>query len=285
MPLYKCPRCGYLNHNKSIMRKHLQRQYICAPTLSNISRKIVLKKLELNEITDEFDPITKMSVTRQSIVSQPSVMTRPQTQYDKKKICNFCGTEFTTRQSKWTHVKSRCRKKKELLDKKEKLSVMVNPYNKPDHSHLTDEDYLAAIKKGNLGIPHIIEQIHFNKKKKDNYNLYISNKKDNYIDIYDGNRWIKALCDETIYMMIEDNMNIIEDKIEYWKENDPQFYTNNIEVIEKFPRLLDKYSSRKYVTKKIYEETRLKILNHGDVIANDIDQRQMIDEYQRLGYM
>ena len=195
----------------------------------------------------EFKTVPKMYPQSTHKVPITYPMLRPEIKNEKNHKCEICNKNFTTRQHKWRHSKYHCKNPKELkeIEKKEKLLVKVNPFDNPDHSHLTDMDYLTAIKKGNLGIPHIIEQLHFNTKKKDNYNVYISNKKKNYVDVFTGRKWIKEICDETLFMMIENNMNIIEDKIEFWKDNDPKFYKKHKHIIEKFPRLLDKYSSDK----------------------------------------
>ena len=44
----------------------------------------------------------------------------------------------------------------------------------------------------------MIEKIHFNPKKPENHNVYISNIKNKYAMVYDGNKWNLKNQDETI---------------------------------------------------------------------------------------
>lgn len=169
--------------------------------------------------------------------------------------------------------------KNEVVDEKEQVidntivanqnsnaNIKVNPFGEIDYSHLTDEDYLKSIKKGNLGIPYILQQLYFNPKKKENYCAYISNIRKNYISLFDGKRWNYAIGDETIYMLIEDNLNVIEDKIIEWKDNNHPFVEKYKEILEKFPRFLDRYSDSKYVDRKVFEESKLLMFNNRDLV-------------------
>ena len=96
-------------------------------------------------------------------------------------------------------------------------------YNKSDISHFKDQDYIGFLKHSNFCIPHMIKKIHFDKKKPENHNIYISNLKNNYVMIYNGDRWTIQDRNEIIDNMIDDNTNILEDKIERWIEKENIF--------------------------------------------------------------
>ena len=178
-----------------------------------------------------------------------------------KEHCKFCKKEFKSRQSRWRHEKKTCKlknkkmKKKidgsdkdkiieELLKKineKERMrntqltnlnldpsnncEVKLNPFSETDRSHLTDKDYLMAIKKGNMGLAHLIMKLHFNEKKPENHNICMTNTKNNLVKVYTKHKsWEYQLANETVNFLVEDNANFIEDKIAEWRriDSDPE---------------------------------------------------------------
>ena len=69
-------------------------------------------------------------------------------------------------------------------------NIKLLSYGSTDISHLTDKDFLKCLNHSNFCIPHLIEKIHFNPKNPENHNIYISNIKNNYAMLYNGNKWI-----------------------------------------------------------------------------------------------
>ena len=136
-------------------------------------------------------------------------------------------------------------------------------YDKTDISHLTDNDFLRCIKHSNMMIPHLIDKIHFDKNKKENMNIYISNMRNNYVLLYEEGVWKMKNRDETIINMIEDKEMIIEEKIENWKENGKKYG----DAYKKFERYMEK-KENDIVLNKIKEEIRLLLYNKRSMIEN-----------------
>ena len=63
-------------------------------------------------------------------------------------------------------------------------NIKLVAYKDTDLSHLTDKDYLQCLNRSNMVIPNLIKRIHFNPKKPENQNIYISNIKNKYVMIY-----------------------------------------------------------------------------------------------------
>ena len=87
-------------------------------------------------------------------------------------------------------------------------------YVDTDVSHITDKDYRFCIRKVCHSVLKLIEKIHFNPAKPENMNVYISNMRDKYVMIYEGNKWIlknKTDAIDTLYtdkeLMLEEWMN------------------------------------------------------------------------------
>ena len=150
------------------------------------------------------------------------------------------------------------------------VSVKLNAYDKTDYSHITDQDYLECIRRGNMGIPDLIRKLHFNPDKPENHNIYINNIKSNYIKLFNGMKWDHRLQYETINMMVQDNANIIEDKIEEWYDTNHEFSKAKYkEILDKYPRFLNRLTDSKYVGKKVEEEVKLTLFNFRDMIIQN----------------
>ena len=181
-------------------------------------------------------------------------------------ICEYCEQKFSFKQSMYRHIKYRCTKNKDEdlkelvrlmnlqlqqkdkeLDTKQKqihklinkLEININTtninnitllaYKDTDLSHLTDKDYSACIKQVNFCVKKLIEKIHFNPEKPENMNFYISNLKDKYLMVYDGN-WNIKNKNELDYMYDEKEM-----MLEQWLTDEQHKYP---ELKEKFERYL-----------------------------------------------
>jgi len=68
-------------------------------------------------------------------------------------------------------------------------NINILSYRDTDLSHLTNKDYMNAIKKVTYCVKDMIEKIHFNPLKPENRNIYISNMKDKYIMVYEEGNW------------------------------------------------------------------------------------------------
>ena len=143
-------------------------------------------------------------------------------------------------------------------------NIQILAYNNSDISHLTDKDYVKCLKHSNFCIPHLIKQIHFNPKKPENHNIYISNLKNNYVMIYNGSKWILNDRDESIQNLIDDKESIMEHKIEEWIENGNQYP----DIMKKFRKYIDK-KENDVVLNKIKGEIKLMLFNNRDIIVNN----------------
>jgi len=141
-------------------------------------------------------------------------------------------------------------------------NINILAYKDTDISHLTDNDYLKCLKHSNFCIPHLIEKIHFNPKKPENHNIYISNLKNNYVMIYDGHKWNIKDRDESIQDLIDENEVFIEQKLEEWIENGKQYP----DIMKKFNRYLEK-KENDTVLNKIKDEIKLMLFNNRDLIS------------------
>jgi len=141
-------------------------------------------------------------------------------------------------------------------------NIKILAYKNTDLSHLTDKDYMYCLNRSNFCVPHLIKRIHFNSKKPENHNVYISNIKNKYIMVYDGKKWNLRDRDETVDDLIDKNEFILEQKLEEWIENGKDYPI----IMKKFNRYLEK-KEKNQVINKIKEEIKLVLFNNRKVIA------------------
>ena len=286
MVKYTCLRCGYSNINKSIFIRHLKRKFICKPILDNIS---------IDNIFEYYFGDKKITLNKMN----PKESKRIQNESKNKNICTFCNKKYSTNSNLNKHLK-KCKKKqdhqdyndlkelvqllndelkehrKEMKQKNKQINELIKKvgittniqnnikvlaYKDTDLSHLTKNDYMYCLNRSNLCIPHLIKKIHFNPQKPENHNIYISNIKNNYIMIYDNNKWIIKDRDESINELINKNEFILEQKLEEWIENGK----NYPEIMNKFNRYIDK-KENDIILDKIKKEIQLILFNNRDMV-------------------
>jgi hypothetical protein len=137
-------------------------------------------------------------------------------------------------------------------------NIQLLAYKNTDISHLTKKDYINSIKKMNFCVKYLIEKVHFNPDKPENMNIYISNLKNKYIMIYDGQTWTAKDKKTEIDNLFLDKEMLLEQ----WLEE------------ECYPELKDKFV--KYLNNKekdetlnmIKDEIKLMMYNNKSMIEN-----------------
>ena len=130
-------------------------------------------------------------------------------------------------------------------------NITLLAYRNTDVSHLTTEDYIGFYKKVNHCVKQMIEKIHFNPEKPENMNIYISNMKDKYMTIYDGQNWNLANKKVELERLYEEKEQMLEE----WLDSNPDPILK-----EKFARYLSNKGSDECL-QHIMEEIKLMMYN------------------------
>jgi uncharacterized C2H2 Zn-finger protein len=72
-------------------------------------------------------------------------------------------------------------------------NVNFYAFGNEDYSFISEDKLKSLLNKGFDSVPKLIEYLHFNKNKPENSNVYISNIKDPYIMVFNGNKCITPL--------------------------------------------------------------------------------------------
>jgi hypothetical protein len=114
------------------------------------------------------------------------------------------------------------------------INFNVSPYGNEDTSFISEETFKKIINKGFNSVPALVDEIHFNKNKPENHNIYISNLRDDYVLVFDGNDWNLETKESVLTNMYYANSDILELKFkEFFDKLDK--YT-----IKKFERFINK---------------------------------------------
>jgi DNA-directed RNA polymerase subunit RPC12/RpoP len=300
---YTCPRCGYEINIKQKYINHLRRKTLCNPIVSdnNLHNEYIkydiIEKINLNESSVN---VKKMSKNVKKIDENVKEMSKILCEYcDREfntrqskwyhlKVCKEKKKDEETKESMTKLVNLLNKQNDDLKEQIKEQNNQINElikkagvtigsigtqniqqnikilaYNNTDVSHLTDKDYLKCLNHSNFCIPHLIEKIHFNPKKPENHNIYISNLKNNYVMIYNGNKWMLNNRDESIENLILEKESMIVQKLEEWIENGNKYP----EIMKKFNRYIEKKENDKVID-KVKEEIKLMLFNNRDVISS-----------------
>jgi len=102
-------------------------------------------------------------------------------------------------------------------------TINILSFNNTDMSHITDKDYEKIMKKCFMSIPALIEKTHYDQKKPENHNIFITNLKDRHVVKRDKNKWIVCNKKETIDDLLDNGTNILEEKMEVWDEENYKY--------------------------------------------------------------
>lgn len=196
---------------------------------------------------------------------------------DLKKLVNLLNEQLKEQRQEFNSVIEKKDKQIEELIKKTGVNIgtqnihqniqnniKILAYNKTDLTHLTDNDFMYCLKRSNFCIPNLVKKIHFDPKKPENHNIYISNIKNNYVMIYDGNKWNLHNRNEIIDDIINDKECILEDKLEDWLEKGKEFP----DIMKKFNRYIEK-KENDIVLNKIKQEIKLLLFNNRKMILKN----------------
>ncbi len=67
-------------------------------------------------------------------------------------------------------------------------NIKLLAYDNTDISNITDKDIMKCMNHSNMCVPYLIKMIHLDPEKPENHNVYISNLKNGYIMVYDGDK-------------------------------------------------------------------------------------------------
>ena len=127
-------------------------------------------------------------------------------------------------------------------------NIVINPFGKENISYITNEYIKKLIESGPyFSIPRLLKHIHFNPNHKENNNIKITNRKQPYVKIFNGEKWLLKNKKEAIENISDTAYTLLN-----------EHYDGNYKYMDKFN---SEYNNNFDVTKKIQKNIELVILN------------------------
>ena len=137
-------------------------------------------------------------------------------------------------------------------------NIQLVAFGKEDYDKLTEKEYKIIINKGYKSVQEMVKSLHFHKNRPENHNIYISNIRDNYVMIYDGNKWELRNRKETIEELYIAKKDILVDKFDELLNKLPEY------AIDKFERFINDEQDDK-IKEGILEELKLILYNNKNI--------------------
>ena len=276
MTIYECKCCNISTHLFGNYKRHLTTKKHTRNMYNNKPVEVVLtnthKKNQKEPIMNQNEP--KMNHS------------------EKLFFCDFCDQTFKSMPSKRRHELHRCSNntevslfkklykdaQKEKMEYKKQIKMLINKvgnvtnttitnnsniqlnsYGNEDLSHITDTMKSDMLKIPYGMIPKFIEAVHFNDEKPENKNILLTNKRDNKIKIFSGNKWIYKTKDDTINDLVDGKYFILDSHYDNIVDN---LCKMNIDP-KKYEEFRSKYDENdKELIEKIKAESELVLLNN-----------------------
>lgn len=287
MSKYHCPSCIYFTNHKPNFERHLRSK--------KHKKNVICQQNEPNNVENS----TQNSTIFNSHMTQTNVELSNDQQLYFCKFCNKSFASNSSRyrhQSKYCkhndevdvnkliqllnekneEIESKDAQIKELMQKLQCQVVTNNGtivhgnqqnianiqllnYNKTDYEFLSDNDYLRCFMDNNHCVKKLIEKVHFNPKKPENMNVYISCIKGKYVMVYRDNTWQIRDRQKQIDDLYETNELMLENWYDEYKETYP-------DIIKSFTRYLKNKADDSELIRSVKDEVLMMLYNKRDMI-------------------
>jgi hypothetical protein len=255
MVIYNCKICDFTSKIKTHYNTHLN----TIKHIKNIS-KCEMIKFNINDNNIICNDCNKL-------ISTKSHLRRHKLKYcknKKDKEIEILKILFDEQKNEYEKERKQLYKQiNKLIDKVgittniQSNTINLNSYGNEDLSHLTDSFKTKMLKIPFGAIPKIIAAVHFNDKKPENKNILLTNKKENKIKVFSGNKWIYKDKDETINDLVDGKYFILDSHYES-KINSDEFICNS--KYKKFRKFYD--DKDKNLVEQLKKECELVLLNN-----------------------
>lgn len=141
-------------------------------------------------------------------------------------------------------------------------NIILVGYGNEDLSKLNKSEIIKALQKGFYSAVKLTETVHFNPNYPEYHNVYISNMKDKYAMMFDGENWTLTTKEELINKIYDDKKNYIEENLEDFIDSLPM---SRKKALERWLNTDDEDPK----IKEIKENIKLLLYNQRNLILED----------------
>jgi hypothetical protein len=161
-------------------------------------------------------------------------------------------------------------------------NIQLLNFQNTDYSHLKDKDYIRCINDVNHCVKTMVCKVHFDPKKPENHNIYISNIKNKYVMMYRNNHW--DLVDRK--QSIDDLYDYTQLALEEWYDEYKDKYPDIIKSFERYLKNINDDSGilkdvKELIIQLLYNKRHIVLETKGllEIDENDDETENIITDY------
>jgi len=138
------------------------------------------------------------------------------------------------------------------------LNINLVAFGKENKESLSNSELFKILRKGFKSVPELVKLLHFDENKPENHNIYISNMRDNYVMVFDGDRWALRDRAETLENIFDDGRNFLVVQYNDMKASLNDKQRSVLRKFERFDHDIDHHDDKK---NEIYNDIKLILYN------------------------
>jgi len=142
------------------------------------------------------------------------------------------------------------------------INIQLVAFGKEDKDSMKNSEIFQILRKGFSSVPELVRAIHFNKDRPENHNVYISNMRDNYVMVYDGDKWGLRDRNETIQNIFDDGRNFLVVKYNDMKD---KFSDKHRQMVKKFDRFDNDIDHSSYKKGQVFNDIKMILYNNKEM--------------------
>lgn len=246
---HNCPRCGYSTDRKDLFISHINRKFTCKPFLKDVS----LDELKAEYASSKVDDKPFKCDCGRGYYHSSSY-------YKHKKACagSSARSSNTTINNNTTNITNNITNN---------VNIYVMPFGEENTSYITSDFLTNCLRRRDKGFLELLQYIHFNPEHKENHNIRITNKRDNYIQKHDGEMWQYENKKKVLDELFKKGDEILDNHY-YDNETDlrKKICINVMNKVDDFIKSLNK--KEKDVVKPLMDDIYLLILNKSYMVLS-----------------
>ena len=188
----------------------------------------------------------------------------------KTNKCNTCGKYFTHRSALYRHIK-KCKgniavkttntiidNRTNTINNLNVAKVNVVKFGSENISYISDDIYKQILGRGIRAIEEFIEYSHFDRTHPKNHNIYITNIRNEYLVLYDGDKWTITRRDEKLEDIIYAKSDFLCRKFEELSES---MHPNDVFKFKKYLAVKDD----QVTINRIKDDLSIKLYNNRHI--------------------
>ncbi len=142
------------------------------------------------------------------------------------------------------------------------FNIQLVAFGKEDKQSMNNKEIFNILRRGFGSVPELVKAVHFNEEHPENHNIYISNMRDNYVMVYDGEKWALRDRTETIKNLFDDGRDFLVLRNDQMKEKYNDAHKKYIRKFERFDYDIDNYPEKR---DEILNDIKLILYNKKDL--------------------